>query len=230
MAKSRERTEARILRTKGHSLKEISNKLDISKSTASLWCRDVILNQKQIHRLEKRSLQKSLKGRLAGALMNKNKRLSVIERFKNDGLNEIATLNDRELTLIATALYWAEGSKTSSRFIFVNSNPDMVCLMFRFLINVLKVPREDIRIGIQINQIHTYRINKVLKFWSKLLDLPISQFDKPYYTKAIPKKVYENMDNYYGIVRLKVLRSSSLQYKILGLIDGVVVNAKNMSR
>lgn len=81
-------------------------------------------------------------------------------------------------------------------------------------------------LGIQINSVHKFRIKKVLLFWSKLLDLPTSQFDNPYYVNIRPKKVYENMDEYYGLVRLKIRRSSLHHYRILGLIDGIIENTK----
>ena len=58
-----------------------------------------------------------------------------------------------------------------------------------------------------------------MKFWSRYLNVPLNHFSKPYYVNVIPKKTYENYHNYYGILRLEVLKGSSLQYKMLGFIE-----------
>lgn len=226
MANVEVKIRARNLRRNGSSFKEISKTLGISKSTAGLWCQDIVLTKKQVHEIEARSLIKSSKGRMKGALANKQRRLDIIKGFKKDGLRHVGDLGERELLLIGSALYWAEGAKTSSKFIFINSSPDMIKVMYSFLTKVMLVKKREIRIGVQINKVHTHRIGIVLNFWSKLLNLPPAQFSKPYFVNVKPKKVYENMDTYYGIVRLKVIKSSSLQYRILGLIDAIIAGAK----
>ena len=93
--------------------------------------------------------------------------------------------------------------------------------MLEFLVRCLHVERNLIRITIQINSIHKPRIKKIIKYWSDNLEIPLSQFAKPYYVYVKPKKVYQNYDTYYGIVRLRILRSSLIQYKMLGLIEAL---------
>jgi hypothetical protein len=226
MEKTDKKSQAIALRKRAFSIRDIANKLDVSKSSVSLWCRNVVLSQKQLKKIKDNFIIKSAPGRLVGAMMNKNKKIDAMSKHRDDGIKTVGKLSDREILLVGTALYWAEGAKTMSRFLFVNSNPDMILVMMRFLQKVLKVPKNEITVGVQINSIHRYRIDKVLLFWSKLLDLPNSQFNKPYYVNVKAKKTYENMDNYYGTVRLRVKRSSGLQYKILGLMDGIIQNIK----
>lgn len=48
MAKSKEKNKALILRQNGESIKDIAKRLKISKSTVSLWCRDIKLTSEQI--------------------------------------------------------------------------------------------------------------------------------------------------------------------------------------
>lgn len=229
MAKSEKKEQAQRLRLAGQSIKDIAQKLSVSKGSVSLWCRQIVLTEQQISSIQKRGFKKNERGRLVGALANKQKRLNIISQLRTSGMQQVGNLSHRELILVASALYWAEGAKTSSRFVFVNSSPEMILLMFHSLVRVFGIKREDIRVGIQINHIHVHRIQDVLKFWSKLLNLPLSQFDNPYYIYASPKKVYSNMDSYQGTVRLKVKKSSVLQYKILGLIEGVVHGSKHLS-
>ena len=230
MAKHDKKLKALSLRRKGLSLKEIAVSLGISKGTVSVWCRDIELTKDQRLAIEVKHFKNRAKGRLIGTLINKQKRVDSIKKFQDDGTKAIGRLSKKDLLLIGTSLYWAEGAKTSSRFVFVNSSPDMIKLMFNFLRATLGVKKEDIKIGIQINNIHEYRISQVLEFWSKLLHLPPSQFDRPYYVHVKPKKVYENMDKYYGIVRLKVRKSANLFYRISGLINALIKQTSNLSR
>ncbi len=60
-----------------------------------------------------------------------------------------------------------------------------------------------------------------MNYWSDLLELPIEQFGNPVLLKMKQKKVYENYDEYYGVLSLKVRKSSDLKYRILGLIDAM---------
>src|SRR6185436_5700534 len=103
-------------------------------------------------------------------------------------------------------------------FLFVNSDPVMIKFVYLWLTKYLKIQKGLIRPNISINEMHKPRIKKVLKFWAKLLGLPASQFGNPHYVKTVQKKVYENYNSYYGILRLKVRRSAQLRYKVLSLI------------
>ncbi len=56
MVKKEEKRKSIILRKKGYSLNEISKKLELNKTTVSLWVRDIKLNDNARKRLEKRRL------------------------------------------------------------------------------------------------------------------------------------------------------------------------------
>jgi hypothetical protein len=223
MAKYEQRIKALELRRRGKSIIEIARRVKVSKSTASLWCRDIILTSKQKEALLKNSWLAGRKGRLIGAEANKRKRLESIRHYEKLGKADLKNVSKRDLLVAGVSLYWAEGSKTGNRFVFINSDPDMIKLMYKFLTEVLKVKKEEVRLTVQINEIHRPRIKKVLQFWSNLLKLPLAQFGNPYYVKVKPKKVYENYDNYYGILRLRVRGGANLQYRILGLIKALKI-------
>lgn len=220
------KNDARAMRKKGFSILDIAKKLHISKSTASIWCRDIELSETQIKRLIERQGQSQLKGRLKGAMLNKQRRLHIIEQSNNQGMDSMGKLTDRDMLVVAVALYWAEGSKTDSTggFVFVNSDPEMIKIMNHFLIHILNVPKKDISCRIQINRIHEPRINTVLKFWKKMLDLQSLQMKKPYYIDTKVSKVYPNHNRYFGVCRLGVAKSSRLKYKMLGLIQALKSN------
>lgn len=210
------------LRTQGFSFGYIGEKIKVSKSTVSSWCKDIILTDTQKKHLKQNIISAGRKGRMIGVLANKNKKKEAIKKANVLAKEFIKQINDRELTLIAIALYWSEGAKTqnTSGFQFVNSDPSMIVLMKKFLLQngVLK---EELTCSIQINESHKSRIKEVLKFWQNLLDLQHGQFRKPYFIKSISKKIYDNHDNYFGICRLIVQKSSGLKYKMLGLIQAL---------
>ena len=133
---------------------------------------------------------------------------------------QVGPLLARDILIGGIALYWAEGSKSeaTSGFVLINSDPAMILFMVRFLMDVLEVSKTDLICSIQINRIHRNRIDEVIEFWSSLLQLPLAQFTKPYYINVTPKKRYSNHHVYYGILRLKVRKSSSLKYHMIELI------------
>ncbi len=223
MAKYKERIKARIMRRKGISIIVIARELGVSKSTVSLWCRDIILSKEQIKKLESDKKDGVRKSQLLGAESNKNKRLKAIELANLLGREIVGVISKRELMLIATALYWGEGSKSlrTGVFLFVNSDPLMILVIKRFLNEVMKVSDTDIVCRVQINCIHEKRIGDVLNFWKNLLKLSQNQIKKPYYINTKSRKIYENYDNYYGVCRLRVCKGTNLKYKLLGLIKAI---------
>lgn len=229
MAKFEKRREAHLLRRQGKSIGTIAEQLNVSKSSVSLWCRETKLTAAQQRQLEKNSFEAGNKGRMIGAATNRQKRLDSVQEHESQGRKEIGTLTKRDLTVLATALFWAEGAKTGSRFIFVNSDPDMILLMLRYLTEVLEVDTSRISATIQINRVHEKRIESVYRFWSDLLRLPKEKFGQPYYIEVVPKKKYDNHDSYKGILRLRVSNGAGLQYKLLGYISALKSLRDSMS-
>ncbi len=214
------------MRKKGISIVFIAQQLGVSKSSVSLWCRDIILSDEQFEKLRKNMGVSFKYGQRIAAQVNRQKKLDVIKKADIWGRNIINKISQRELLLIATALYWSEGSKTdsTSTLMFINSDPDMILLMKKFLIRVMGVKLEDIVCGIQINRVHEIRIKKVLNFWKNLLKLKYSQIRKPYFVNTKTSKTYENYNDYYGVCRLFVRKSKHLKYKMLALIEAVKSN------
>jgi transposase len=220
MAKFNKKLEAQRLRRRGVSINAIAKDLGVSKASASVWCRDLVLSKKQKEILYKNKVRGGLSGRLKGAQVNKEKKEATINLYKKEGKRVVSRVSPREKLLVGTALYWAEGSKRT-KLSFVNSDPQMVLFIYNWFRECLGVNKEDFIVRISINEIHKPRINKVLKFWSDLLQLPKSQFRKTIYIKIKPKKIYENHDIYYGMLALRVRRSSNLLYRIDGLIEAI---------
>ncbi len=226
MSKYNERIKALAKRREGISIIAIARELGVSKGTVSEWCRDIVLTEEQFEKLKRNQGISVTTGQRIGAEMNKKKRLDAIKDAETWGRELIKNISKNDLLLIATALYWSEGSKSehTSGFIFVNSDPEMILVMKLFITNVLNIANEEIVCSIQINRIHEKRIDTVLNFWKKLLNLPNNQFRKPYYVNTKVSKVYDNYENYYGTCRLVVRKGMNWKYRMLGLIKAMKSN------
>jgi len=111
MAKSEERLLARTLRKQGLSVIVIAKKLHVSKSTASLWTKDISLSFEQLEQLRRRTIKGAEKGRLLGAERQRQDRLQRIIDGNVYGRNNIRLLTEKEFFVSGIALYWAEGNK-----------------------------------------------------------------------------------------------------------------------
>lgn len=224
MAKYLLRMKARDLRSRGMSVNAIAKDLGVSKGTVSLWSRDIILSVEQLEKLRDSSLKGAELGRLKSALLQKQKRLKIIENSKEFGKEKLAELTDRELLIAGLALYWGEGSKKGREFSFCNSDPEMVKFLLRWLQKCFQVNTKDIKASVGINEIHREREEVVRTYWSEVLGVPLKQFTKTSFKKVNNKKVYQNFNDHYGTVRIKIAKSTSLYYKVIGLVDGLRVN------
>ena len=224
MAKSAQRLEARRLRKRGLSVGEIRKIVGVGKGSVSIWCRDIKLTKKQIERLIQNSKDGAEKGRMVAAKLKRNEQISRQKSHELKGFEKVGKLSKRELFLVGTALYWAEGSKKDRRTTFVNSDPEMINLFIRWLKECLKIKSEDIYCHVSINEDHKKRIKEVEKYWSEVTKIPLSDFSSPSYKKVKNKKFYENFNQHYGTLFLKVKKGTNLNYEILGFIKGLKKN------
>lgn len=208
-------------RMSGKSLLYLSKKFNISKSTASLWCRNVALSTKALKLIKQRWIESTKLNRQRGVYINKFNKFQRIKNEQKISKQIIKKISNRDLLIIGVSLYWAEGSKkeTGAGFSFINSDPDMVKIMYKWLVDLMYIKKEELIINVAINIIHKNRINKVLNFWSKMLDLPVSSFGKTIFIKTPLKRVYANHNSYYGMLRIKVKKSSWLRRRIIGMIN-----------
>jgi len=225
MAKFLERRKARKLRKQGQSIKVIAKKLSVSPSSVSSWCRDVVLTPKQIAELERRHKDPHYGDRLAYIQMRKRETDAKIKRLAKEGIAEIDTLNNKELFLVGIALYWAEGFKKDSQAGLASSDPDMIKVFIKWLQKCCGYSINDLIFRVTANASHRHRIDQIQQFWSNVTKTPTLQFQKPFYQKVKWKKTYENPNQYYGVLRIKVRKSTDFLRKIHGWIEGLKIQA-----
>jgi hypothetical protein len=201
-------------------MKEIAERLKVSKGSVSLWCFDIKLTKKQIQILHDKMVRGSYKGRAIGAKIQKDRKRRNIETFLLQGKRDIPELKKRELFIGGLGLYWGEGSKKSA-VRFYNSDPGAVTFMMRWFREILKIEESRFYMYININNIHKKRLQAVIDYWSKITRINAKQFRKPSLIKTKNKKVYDNFSEHYGTLCIRIAKSSSLLYQILGWIEAM---------
>lgn len=220
MAKPLSRKMAQKLRSQGKSIKEIAKLVNVSQSTASLWCRDIILSPKQIKLLEKQGKDPNYGNRLLYARKVRNLKKRQIYQLKKKGMKELGRLSKRDLFVSGAALYWAEGFKKDKQVGFANSDPQMIKFFLRWLKVCFGYTEKDISVKVTANISHEYRIQEIERYWSDLTKIPINEFKKPFFQKVIWKKDYDDPTRYFGVLRIRVRKSTSFLRKIHGFIEG----------
>jgi hypothetical protein len=224
MSKSIQKLEAIRLRKTGKSIKKIANVLNVSVGSVSSWCRDIELSPSQKKTLDTNARNPYYAGR--GIYIRKLKKRTdlKISKLKTAGIKEVGILNKRELFIAGISLYWAEGFKKDSQVGLASLDP----MMIKFFINWLKTcfgyTNEDLIFRVTANISHQHRIKEIESYWSKELNVPLTQFRKPFFQDVKWKKTYENPNEYYGILRVRVRKSKDFLRKIYGFIEGLKLN------
>jgi len=221
MAKSEERNKAIKLRQKGESIKRIAKILNVSKSSASVWCKDVLLTKRQIEILHKKMVMGSYAGRLIGSKIQHENRLKRAKEAESVAINDVGRLSDRDLLISLASLYWGEGWKKKRELGFNNSDPEMIKFAIDILRRLCRIEENRFILHVGINQIHKNRDGEVKDYWSKVTGVPKNQFRKTVFIKAKNKKKYNNFSVHYGTLNVRISRSSNLYYRMMGLIEGL---------
>ena len=225
MAKSKLRLQAREMRRSGLGIKTIANKLGVSSSTTSLWCRDIELTEGQILLLGKNSRDPYFGKRRAYLEKMKGLHEQKLLNLRNKGIAQVGRLNEREMFIAGVALYWAEGFKKDKQVGFANSDPYMIQLFIRWIHESCGVSIGELRLRVGANEQYKDKVNYLEKYWSKITGISLTQFQKPFFQKVQWKKIYDNPNEYHGVLRVRVTKSVDLLRTINGYIDGLRVNA-----
>jgi len=212
--KTAERAEARRLRREeGRSVKELAALLGVSRSSISLWVRDIELTREQRRGLSRRSGA----GRIKGSRRNA---LNALERHR--AAQCVGRQAAREGDILHAAgcmLYWAEGSRNRHSVEFVNSDPAMVVFFLRFLRHGWGIPDAKVRLTCNLFADHAQRQRGIEEFWLRALGLPRTCLRKSTvnrYSKHSQKKRRNKLR--YGTCRLNVY-DTRLVHEIYGAIQ-----------
>ncbi len=174
------KTDARVLRRRGYSLRQLSDKFGISKSTASLWTNDVELSQVGIDRV---NANKKLHRAMAHRVLHERKlnRLAKADVAAGKLFAEVNISKSLGLAILA-ALYQCEGSKDDLSIRFTNSDPAIIKLFLKTLRSSFEIDEKQLHARVHIHDYHDEA--EISEFWSTVSGIPLSQFYKPFRKKS----------------------------------------------
>jgi hypothetical protein len=200
------RHKAIELRKLGRSYKEIMHLVPVAKGTLSGWLKNIEMTKEQVKNLENRLRDIQDNGRTKSAITNKAKRL---EREKDALTKARVTFNkfvNHPLFIPGVILYWAEGARKAGVFQFVNSDPNMVKLMLKWIDLFMEIDKNELRYRLFMHE--PYRNENCEKFWAHFLNVSENLFQKTI-LKPTPHKVKKN-PNYKGCFRVTIGKKHNL--------------------
>jgi transcriptional regulator with XRE-family HTH domain len=216
--KTKEPDRAREMRRQeGRSVKEIARLLCVSRSTVSLWVRDIPLTADQQAELERRNpiYNRQLNGAAVNAARGRERRRGYQETGRR--LAERASA----VYVAGCMLYWAEGAKARHQLRLANADPALIALFVKFLREHFAVSDCDLRIKCHLFADHLQRQEEVEQFWLDLLGLGRSNLQKSYvnvYSRASKKKRANKLP--YGTCHV-IVNDTKILHEIYGSIQAL---------
>lgn len=206
-----EKRQAIKLRQQGLSYREIRQIIpNLSKGTISGWLKNITITEENKSQISSRAKTILQKAQLKGAWTNKKKAESRINQIQNEATSQFAKLVRKDLFIAGIMLYWAEGSKKSRCFQFMNSDPRLIAVMLKFLRDVAQVDEAQIKVRLFIHNI--YQDENCEAYWSKVVCKPVDDFLKTIY-KPTPHVIKKNPE-YKGCCRIEITKSE-VYWKIM---------------
>ena len=188
-----EQRRARELRAVSWTLQDIATELGVSKSSVSLWVRDVEFVPRPRNRGHR-----SMKPHPLHVA-----KLAEIERCRRE--------------VLGLALYAGEGSKRGGEVRFANSDPRMIVVFVTWFRRFFAVDVSRLRVRLYLHD--DLDLEAALAFWSKLTSIPRSQFAKPY--RAVADATLRRNRHVYGCPSVGYCCSTTLR-RVMGMIEAIL--------
>lgn len=205
--------EAKILRKKGQSIKQIAKTLRVSPGSVSIWTRDVELTEQQLKDLRVRG---SGFGRPAAAkawsAKNRNKRIGYQQHGREDAKqgNLIHAMN--------CMLYWGEGAKRNNRNTvkITNGDSSLLKMFVCFIKQFFGIGESSIRIDIRYYPNNGFSAKEVENHWKSQLEMNDGKY-KISESNDSRSKLKDIGKLPYGICQISICNTEIVQ-RIFGAI------------
>jgi len=221
-AKDDLRAKARLLREQGLDYNRIAAELGVSKSSVSLWVRD-------LPRPERLSYEECRKRAAEGAHRyweaERPIREAKREATRADAATEIGALTQRELLIAGAVAYWCEGAKSKPHarrelVQFMNSDPGVILLFLKFL-DAAGTSRQQVHYRVCIHE--NADVASAERFWLEVTGADPALFHRPTLKRHNPKTLRKNVgDSYHGCLCVAVWQSADLYRRIEGWARAVM--------
>jgi predicted transcriptional regulator len=224
-AKDDVRDLARELRIRGLDYEEIAAELGVSKSSVSLWVRDLPVPERLSYaECRKRSSQGVAKYWEA----ERPRRDAIRAGTVAAASSQIRGLTDRDVLVAGAIAYWCEGSKRKpyrhcDRVVFINSDPLLIKFFLRF-VEVAGVSLDRLTFRVSIHE--SADVAAAQEFWLAVTQADPAQFRRPNLKRHKVETTRKNTgDSYHGCLRVEVLRSAVLYQRIEGWCHAIMTQA-----
>jgi transcriptional regulator with XRE-family HTH domain len=222
-AKDDMRLRARELRAAGATYPDIAAQLGVSKSSVSLWVRDMPGPPRQAAAVRH--------ARRMGSdywVAENARRDAAREEVKVEAAREIGALSARELLLVGAALYWAEGSKDKvyarrERLVFINSDVRVIRTYLAWLAAMQIDPeRRSFRLSIH----ESADVSAATEFWSEAIGVAVACFRKASLKRHKSATVRLNVgSDYHGCLIVEVAKSRVEYQRMEGMFRAIAAAA-----
>ncbi|MDD5463573.1 MAG: helix-turn-helix domain-containing protein [Candidatus Moranbacteria bacterium] len=205
------------LRKKGDSYSLIVEKLGVSKSTLSSWLKEIP------YKPSKEVWERIQSGPLKSGMMKHNKKVADIARIKKAAKKELGIITERDLWMLGLGLYLGEGTKSYEIVRIINSDPLIVRMSIQWFKKICKLSNSNITIAI-----HLYPDNDIqesLTYWSKKVNIPLSQFRKTQVDRRLEKSKMKKRKLPHGTAHVTITSNGNpdfgvnLHRKIMGWVE-----------
>ena len=224
--KSSGHVKALQLRHSGVSYQAIMSEVGVAKSTLWRWLKAAgMVDNNSPERIQNRRMAQQKAAETVHRL-----RLERTRAIMASAAQDIGSLTPRELLLIGTALYWAEGAKQKERgsqaselVAFSNTDPAMHRLFLRFLQECCGIAPSTLSFRIYLHE--TADAKKARAYWAYQLGIRVVR-TAPISWKRHKSRIFRKTNvgaTYHGLLRIVVPKSTDLNRRIAGWIHGMCV-------
>jgi hypothetical protein len=201
-----EQQQARTLRAQSMTLADIAAALGVSKSSVSLWVRDVPFTPSKRRTGPKRSTHPA-----------HTAKLRQIEELDELGVRRIGILSEEALLVAGTALYAGEGSKSDGKVVFANTDAQMIAFFCAWLRRFFDIDESRLRVSVYLHE--GLDLFAAEEHWCAVTGIPRTQFRAPYRAQA--NATIRTTKHQFGCAYV-VYACSTTHRTIMGLIRALL--------
>jgi len=205
--KVEEQQRARQLRAQSWTLQAIADELGVSKSSVSLWVRDVDFVPRPRNRGHPRNAPHPMRV----------EKLAQLERCRVDASEWAQRVTGRERFAYGLALYAGEGFKTDGRGLGMANTSDAVLRFFVWwLRRFFEIDESRLRVRIYLHE--GLDLVAATRYWVDALAIPERQFTKPY--RAAQRGSFRHAKHVMGCPSVRYA-DSHLQRRVMAMIEAI---------
>ena len=212
------------LRKQGKTYLQIQHTIHVSKSTLSLWLRDVELRPSLKEKIFQRGRKKSIDALVKRNKEQTNKARERAQEIRNKFSQEVSQINKRELFFLGIALYLGEGYKRGAEGAkwkcvdIANSDPEVIRIMMRFFRECCNVKDKEFRLFLSLHE--RAKEEEAIKYWMEQTKLKKENFIKTSFVQSSSSKFKYPKRLTHGTIHIRIYNTDFF-HKIIGWIDGI---------